>query len=125
MNPGSPIGAYVAAYIIMQRRYQMGYLSSGHQCERDTTPVNYTATGIILTAANLIIIGVSAYAHMWLFTTVSAITFIVSWLACFPASGKQKRNAHDVETTRERTGETGAPAPTIRVKATRAQRQRR
>lgn len=122
MNPGSPIGAYVAAYIIMQRRYQMGYLSSGHQYERDTTPVNYTATGIILTAANLIIIGVSAYAHMWLFTIVSAITLIVSWLACFPASSKRTRGA---ESTRERTGETGAPTPTIRVKATRAQRQRR
>lgn len=122
MNPGSAIGAYVAAYTIMQRRYQMGYLSSDHQYERDTTPVNYTATGIILTAANLIIIGVSAYAHMWLFTIVSAITLIVSWLACFPASSKRTRGA---EATRERTGETGAPTPTIRVKATRAQRQRR
>jgi hypothetical protein len=78
MNPGSASGAYVAAYIIMQRRYQMEYLSSDHQYEHDTTPVNYTATGIILTAANLIIIGVSAYAHMWLFTIVSAITLIVS-----------------------------------------------
>lgn len=125
MNPGSAVGAYVAAYTIMQRRYQMEYLSSGHQCERDTTPVNYTAIGIILTAANLVIIGVSAYAHMWLFTIVSAITLVVSWLACFPARGKQKRNARDVETTRDRTGETGAPAPTIRVKSTRAQRQRR
>lgn len=122
MHHGSPVGAYVAAYTIMQRRYQMGYLSSDHQCERDTTPVNYTATGIILTAANLIIIGVSAYAHMWLFTIVSAITLIVSWLACFPASSKRTRGA---EATRERTGETGAPTPTIRVKATRAQRQRR
>lgn len=122
MNPGSTVGAYVAAYIIMRRRYQMGHLSSGHQCERDTTPVNYTATGIILTAANLIIIGVSAYAHMWLFTIVSAITLIVSWLACFPTSSKRTRGA---EATRERTDETGAPTPTIRVKATRAQRQRR
>lgn len=122
MNHGSASGAYVAAYIIMQRRYQMGYLSGDRQYERDTTPVNYTATGIILTAANLVIIGVSAYAHMWLFTIVSAITLIVSWLACFPASSKRTR---DVEATRERTGETGAPAPTIRVKATRAQRQRR
>lgn len=122
MNHGSAIGAYVAAYTIMQRRYQMGYLSGDRQYERDTTPVNYTATGIILTAANLIIIGVSAYAHMWLFTIVSAITLIVSWLACFPASSKRTR---DAEATRERTGETGAPTPTIRVKATRAQRQRR
>ena len=122
MNHGSASGAYVAAYTIMQRRYQTEYLSSDHQCERDTTPVNYTATGIILTAANLVIIGVSAYAHMWLFTIVSAITLVVSWLACFPASSKRTR---DVEATRERTGETGAPTPTIRVKATRAQRQRR
>lgn len=125
MNHGSAIGAYVAAYIIMQRRYQMGYLSGDRQYERDTTPVNYTATGIILTAANLIIIGVSAYAHMWLFTIVSAITLIVSWLACFPASSKRTRAARDAEATRERTGETGAPTPTIRVKSTRAQRQRR
>lgn len=122
MNHGSASGAYVAAYIIMQRRYQMGYLSGDRQYERDTTPVNYTATGIILTAANLIIIGVSAYAHMRLFTIVSATTLIVSWLACFPASSKRTR---DVEATRERTDETGAPTPTIRVKATRAQRQRR
>lgn len=121
MNPGSPIGAYVAAYTIMQRRYQTEHLSGDRQYEHDTTPANYTATGIILTAANLIIIGVSAYAHMWLFTIVSAIALIVSWLACFPASNKRTRNARDAEAT----GETGAPTPTIRVKATRAQRQRR
>ena len=123
MNPGSTVGAYVAAYMIMQRRYQTEYLSDDHQYECDTTPVNYTATGIILTAANLILIGVTAYTHMWLLTIVSAITLVVSWLACFPTSGKRTHDTHDVETLRDR--EQNTPTPTVRIKATRTQRQRR
>ena len=123
MNPGSTVGAYVAAYITTRRRYQTEYLSDDHQYERDTTPTNYTATGIILTASNLILIGVTAYTHMWLLTIVSAITLVVSWLACFPTSGKRTRDTHDAETLRDR--EQNTTKPTARIKTTRTQRQRR